>query len=142
MQLAALIDFYQTLTPEDLPRFGEFYAADARFKDPFNDVQGLPAIEGIFRHMFRQVDAPRFVVVDHLAGEGQAMLIWEFFWTPRAWGPWRGRPQIMRGVTHLRFAAGRVIEHRDYWDPGEELLMKLPGIGLGWRLLRRCLSAA
>jgi hypothetical protein len=36
----------------------------------------------------------------------------------------------MRGVSHLRsIADGKVNFHRDYWDTGEELYMKLPAIG-------------
>ena len=40
------------------------YTADARFKDPFNAVQGVPAIQRIFAHMFVALDGPRFVIVD------------------------------------------------------------------------------
>jgi hypothetical protein len=48
----------------------------------------------------------------------------------------------MRGVSHLRFAAdGKVNYHRDYWDTGEELYMKLPGLGTLMRGLRRVLAA-
>ncbi|WP_371324408.1 nuclear transport factor 2 family protein [Dechloromonas sp. ZY10] len=138
--LQDLIDFYETLSPESLPRLAEFYAPDARFKDPFNDVQGLPAIIGIFRHMYAQVDAPRFHVLERFVGDDQAMLLWEFSWQPRsAWGG--GGRWSFRGSTHLRLTAGRVSEHRDYWDPGEELLLKLPILGCLWRGFRRLLAA-
>jgi hypothetical protein len=68
------------------------------------------------------------------------MLIWEFSFRVRRWG--RGQGQLMRGVSHLRFAAdGKVNYHRDYWDTGEELYMKLPGLGTLLRGLRRVLAA-
>ena len=54
-----LIRFYENLTVTDVARFGEFYGADAYFKDPFNEVRGLPAIQRVFTHMFRQVAEPR-----------------------------------------------------------------------------------
>ena len=44
--LDRLVDFYQTLTPEGVARFPEFYADDAYFKDPFNEVRGVAAIQG------------------------------------------------------------------------------------------------
>ena len=48
----------------------------------------------------------------------------------------------MRGVSHLKFAAdGKVNYHRDYWDTGEELYMKLPLIGAVMRGLKRLLAA-
>ena len=50
----ALIAFYETLSPGSITRFAEFYAPDACFKDPFNEVRGVPAIKRIFSHMFRQ----------------------------------------------------------------------------------------
>jgi steroid Delta-isomerase len=34
------------------------------------------------------------------------------------------------GASHIRFAAdGRVVYHRDYWDPAEDLYGKLPVLG-------------
>jgi len=140
MKHAALIDFYQTLTPESVARFAEFYSADAWFKDPFNDVRGLPAIERIFRHMFTQVAEPRFVVTETIADDGGAVLVWEFCYRVSLWG--RGETQVMRGVSHLKFdVAGKVCQHRDYWDTGEELYMKVPVLGGLWRGLRRLLAA-
>lgn len=140
MHIDALIRFYQELTPDSVGRFGEFYSADAWFKDPFNEVRGIAAIERIFRHMFEQVGEPRFVVVDRVVDDGGAMLVWEFSFRVRLWGG--GGRQTMRGVSHLRFAAdGKVAYHRDYWDTGEELYMKVPGLGALMRGLRRLLAA-
>ena len=140
MNLEPLIRFYHDLTPESVGCFAEFYSADAYFKDPFNEVRGVPAIERIFAHMFKQVDAPRFVVTEQVVDAGGAMLVWEFCYRVRLWG--EGEAQVMRGVSHLRFDAdGKVCYHRDYWDTAEELYMKLPGLGTLMRGLRRALSA-
>ena len=140
MNLERLIDFYQNLTPESLGQFSEHYSADAYFKDPFNEVRGLPAIEQIFRHMFRQVRNPRFIVSEQLVDAGGAMLVWEFRFGIGICG--REKAQVMRGVSHLKFAGdGKVCYHRDYWDTGEELYMKLPGLGTLMRGLRRVLAA-
>ena len=138
-----LTAFYETLSPDTLDRFADFYAASARFKDPFNEVSGLPAIERIFRHMFEQLDAPRFVVSGAYLGDGaaagEAMLRWELHFKSRAMG--NGR-QCIVGSTLLTFdAAGRVTLHRDYWDAAEELFSKLPLIGPLTRALRRQLAA-
>ena len=135
-QLDALAGFYETLTPGSLGRLAELYCADAWFKDPFNEVTGLPGIERIFRHMFEQVEAPRFEVLERIRQGDQAMLGWLFSFGPP------GRRIEVRGASHLRFAAdGRVVRHRDYWDPAEELYAKLPLIGALMRWLQRRLSA-
>ena len=135
-RLDDLVGFFETLTPQSLERFAEFYAADAWFKDPFNEVRGVTAIRRIFDHMFRQVENPCFVVTERLAEVDRAMLVWEFRFSRQ------GRPQIIRGASHLHFdAEGRVISHRDYWDAAEELYMTLPVIGWLMRRLRLMLSA-
>jgi hypothetical protein len=135
-----LIRFYHELSIDSVARFPEFYSEDAYFKDPFNEVRGLPAIQRIFTHMFSQVGEPRFVVTGRVVDDGGAMLIWEFYFRVRLWG--RGETQVMRGVSHLKFAAdGKVNYHRDYWDTGEELYMKLPALGTLMRGLRRALAA-
>ena len=43
----AIVDFFENLGPAQVERLGVIYADDARFQDPFNDVQGLAAIEAI-----------------------------------------------------------------------------------------------
>jgi hypothetical protein len=49
--LARFRAYFQSLTPLTLTEIGQIYAADARFKDPFNAVQGLDAVRRIFAHM-------------------------------------------------------------------------------------------
>jgi ketosteroid isomerase-like protein len=131
----ALIDWFEHLSPETLDRIPQFYAADAEFKDPFNEVRGTDAIAHIFRHMFTQVDEPRFVVGSRFSGEDGVMLLWDFHFRTRG-----RRPQAIcvRGTSHLRFdAAGKVVLHRDYWDAAEELYAKLPVLGALMRYLQR-----
>lgn len=131
-----VVSFYESLTPISLTRIDAFYAQDACFKDPFNEVRGLPAITRIFEHMFETVEAPRFVVNTTIAQGQQAMLVWDFHIVLRA------RPIVIRGVSHLQFdASGLVVSHRDYWDAAEELYGRLPIVGALMRLLRGKLSA-
>lgn len=140
MDLDRLIAFYQELTPESVARFPEFYSDDAYFKDPFNEVHGVQAISRIFSHMFRQVEAPSFVVTERIVGTNGVMLAWEFRYRVRLLR--RGETQLMRGVSHLRFAAdGKVNYHRDYWDAAEELYAKLPVIGGMMKCLQRAFAS-
>ena len=127
-----LLDWYATLTPQTLALAERYYAADARFRDPFNDVQGVPAITAIFEHMFASTEQPRFVIVDCIVQDQQAFATWTFSFGLR------GQTYQIEGGSHLRFdAQGRVTHHRDYWDAAEELLQKLPVVGGPIRWLRR-----
>ncbi len=134
-RVARVVAMFESITPADVSRLGEFYAADARFKDPFNDVQGVPAIERVFAHMFVALDAPRFVVRDIVVEGDQCFLTWDFLFRFKGFS--RGE-QVVHGGSHLRFdAQGRVVLHRDYWDAAEELYEKLPGVGAFMRFLKR-----
>ncbi len=140
--LARLIDFYEGLSPARLVELRTLYADEAAFKDPFNDVRGVAAIEAIFAHMFEQVAAPRFVVHDvvHDGADDrtmtQAFLTWDFRFGSA------GAERLVRGATQLRFGAdGRVTQHRDYWDAAEELYEKIPALGALMRWLKRRAAA-
>lgn len=139
-RVARIVRFFEALRREDLPRFGEVYAADARFKDPFHDVRGVPAIAAIFGHMFETLEAPRFEVLSAIAQGDQAFLTWDLHGTIPGRRP---RPLRIHGGTHLRLDdQGRVTLHRDYWDAAEELYAKLPLIGALMRWLQRRAAAA
>ena len=69
-----LADFFEALSPATLHELDALYAAEARFKDPFNEVLGVAAIRRIFEHMFASVDTPRFVVTTRIVDGDQAML--------------------------------------------------------------------
>lgn len=130
-RLDLLMDWYGTLTPQSVQQLARFYAADAHFKDPFNDVHGIAAITAIYRHMFATTEQPRFVIARRIVDGDQAFVTWTFEFGLK------GKPYVIAGGTHLSFDEdGLVILHRDYWDAAEELLQKLPLIGGPIRWLR------
>jgi len=135
--LDALVEAYETLTLDSVDALAARYALGASFKDPFNEVVGRAAIARVFRHMFEQVDAPRFIVTGRFPADGAAMLTWEFRLRFRG----ESAERAIRGASHLRFdTQGLVTMHRDYWDAAEELYAQLPVLGALMRFLRRRLA--
>ena len=135
--VARIVEYFESLTPDAVARLSEHYAANAWFKDPFNEVTGLEAIRRVFAHMYRQVEEPRFRVTDRVIDDNGALLVWDFSFRLGR------RAIVVRGATHLRFnGRGKVAYHRDYWDTAEELYSKLPLLGTLTRLLRRRLAAS
>lgn len=131
-----IVGFYESLSPAALDRLGDFYTADARFKDPFNAVHGVAAIRGVFEHMYTSLHEPRFVVTQRVVDGAQCFLVWEFRFRFRRFDT--QTEQVVHGGSHLRLAAdGRIAEHRDYWDAAEELYEKLPAVGALMRWLKR-----
>lgn len=139
-RVARIVDMFERLAREDLPRLPEIYVDEVRFKDPFNEVVGIAAVQRIFGHMFDRLDAPRFVVRDIALDGEQCFLTWDFLFRLQRFD--RRSEQTIRGCSQLRLAAdGRIAEHRDYWDAAEELYEKLPLIGSLMRWLRRSAAA-
>ncbi|WP_372662076.1 nuclear transport factor 2 family protein [Hydrogenophaga sp.] len=135
---ARVVDFYESLSPRSLRRLPTVYAEDARFIDPFNDVTGHADIQQVFEHMFVSVEAPRFEVLHSITEGRECFLLWNFRFRSRP-----GAPETrIHGGSHLRFAVdGRVVWHRDHWDPARELYENLPVLGWVLRRLRRHLRA-
>ena len=128
--------FFEQLSLADIAAIGQLYAPDARFKDPFNEVQGVPAIRAIFAHMFEALEQPRFVVTGRVVQGQQCFLTWDFLFAFKNFH--RGVPQTVRGASHLVLNdQGLVALHRDYWDAAEELYAKLPVVGGLMRWLQR-----
>lgn len=135
-----IINLFESLSRADVARLGEFYANDASFKDPFNDVHGLPEVQRVFDHMYVALDAPRFIVTAAVAEGDECFLTWDFLFGFKRYAPGE---QTVRGSTHLRFDTdGRIAMHRDYWDAAEELYEKLPLLGMLMRWLKRRANAS
>jgi hypothetical protein len=131
-----LATFFEALSPPSVSQLHTVYDAQARFKDPFNEVQGLPEIERIFRHMYVALDQPHFVVTGQVVDGTQAFLTWEFRFRFKRFDT--TTLQAVRGASHVVFnEQGLVTVHRDYWDAAEELYEKLPVLGGVMRWLKK-----
>jgi steroid Delta-isomerase len=131
-----LARYFESLSPQSVAEAAQYYAADARFKDPFNDVTGINAIQRIFSHMFHALERPHFVVTTQVVQGQQCFMTWEFRFGFKNFR--QGEPQVILGATHLIFStSGLVTLHRDYWDAAEELYEKLPLVGGLMRWLKR-----
>ncbi len=134
--LARLVDYFQSLTRESVNGMQLFYAEDAYFRDPFNDVRGIDKIKIIFLKMFDHLHAPRFVITESVLQNDTAVLFWDFTFRMKSLKP--NQAMLIKGSSHLRFAAdGRVQYHVDYRDAAGELYEKLPVIGILMRWLKK-----
>lgn len=131
----AIVKFFETLTPEQVERLGGWYTADAQFKDPFNAVQGLAAVQKVYRHIYVSLHAPHFIVTNRIVDGNQCFLTWEFKFSFKNFH--KGVQQTVVGGSHLVLSDdGRIRMHRDYWDAAEELYEKLPVVGSLMRWLK------
>lgn len=134
-RLAEYAAFFEGITPERLGQLDQWFSPDARFKDPFNDVQGLEGIRRVFEHMFATCREPRFLVHDVAEREGIGYVYWDFRADvgPRK----RSRKLFIRGVSRVTLATdGRVTSHVDFWDAGKYFYERLPLLGSLLRAVR------
>jgi hypothetical protein len=134
--ITGVVAMFEHLSLTDLPNMGRYYAVEAHFKDPFNEVQGLDAIQGIFVHMFESLHEPRFVVTTRVVQGQQCFLTWDFLFRFKSFQ--QDTSQTVRGASHLVLnAQGLITLHRDYWDAAEELYEKFPVVGGLMRWLKK-----
>lgn len=149
-RLVKIKTFYETLSPDSLDQIGELYAPNARFKDPFQSVQGQGAIRGVFEHMFQLQATSRFIIVGITQSVPETVPVPDTVPVPESksgaqaclrWIYWlelRGKPVSIEGCSWLCFdAAGYIVDHRDYWDAAEELYEKIPVLSWLMQWLRR-----
>jgi steroid Delta-isomerase len=130
-----LVQYFEGITPDRVSELREIYSVDARFKDPFNEVQGIADIEKIFAHMFVALHEPRFVVTKVVQQGDDCFLTWDFIFRFKRFDT--TTLQTVRGASHLVLDEhNKVTLHRDYWDVAEELYEKLPLIGGLMRFLK------
>lgn len=134
-----ILQWFEHLTPADVTQLNQWYTPEARFKDPFKQVQGVPQVQAIFQHMFEVLENPRFVITNRIVQGDQCFVVWDFLFRYKTMQ--RGVDQHIHGGSHLLFKAGedgvwRIDLHRDYWDAAEEMYEKFPVIGSLMRWLK------
>ena len=135
-RLDRLAAYFETISEAGLPQLRQYYAPDAYFKDPFNEVRDAASIERIFAQMYVSLHDPRFVIHSKIEQDDEAFLTWDFHFRIKKYKS--DVTQIIRGSSHLQFdPRNRVRYHRDYWDAAEELYEKLPFVGGLMRFLKR-----
>ncbi len=136
--LQTYAELFERLGPDGLDELAACLAPEVRFKDPFNQVEGVEPCLAVFRHMFATLVEPRFRVLHHAIAGDIGYLHWEFEFRTST----DAEPRRIDGLSQIRFdAQGRVVAHVDYWDPAEQLYVDIPILGWVLGRVRNRLSA-
>ena len=123
---------FENLKKESLDEIGFFYDENVFFKDPFNEIVGKDKLIKIFEHMFENLENPHFVILDTIENSEGAFLTWDFYLIVK------GRGHKIHGSSHLKYnKENRIVYHRDYWDVGEEILLKIPFIKIIYSYIQK-----
>ena len=131
----AWVRLFEDLAEAGVPAPGELARLareDVHFRDPFNDLRGLDALDRLLLHTRRTVQDLVFRVGDRAWSGDTVYLRWEMTGRVPVIGPWR-----VEGLSQVRFDAdGRVAEHLDHWDAAGQFYGHLPLVGALLRLIR------
>ena len=98
-----------------------YYDENVFFKDPFNEFNGREKLKKLFFHIFITFKNPHFVFIDTIENSEGIFLTWDFIFS------YKEKLFEIHGSSHLKLNdEEKIVYHRDYWDVGEEILLKIP----------------
>lgn len=132
---ARYVELFENLTPERLGELLPLVTENVHFRDPFNDVRGVTALQRVLEDMFERTDSPRFKVLHWTVDGHEGYIRWLFSARVPLLGQWH-----VEGVSTLAFAEdGRIAEHLDHWD-ASCVYARVPLLGALVRGVRRRLA--
>lgn len=138
MDVADVGSIYQQLNKTNLYLLDDVYHQDVVFEDAAHRLEGWDELKRYFVNLYSNVQRCEFDIQD-LQQQGSAGFI---TWTMALEHPklHRGNTIYVNGVSHIKFAEGKVIYHRDYFDLGEMLYENLPLLGSVIRTIKQRLG--
>ena len=120
-RLTEFKEWFINLNETSLDEIVYYYDENVFFKDPFNEFNGREKLKKLFLHMFITFKNPHFVFIDTIENSEEIFLTWDFIFT------YKEKLFEIHGSSHLKLnEKEKIVYHRDYWDVGEELLLKIP----------------
>lgn len=117
-----------------IEEYEKVFDTNAKFKDPFHDVEGLDKIYKIFEDMYLKLDKPRFEVIEIVQKNNIAYLKWNFKFSFKN----NTKNESFEGVSRVEFNdEGKVISHIDYWDSASNLYEKIPILSFLIKFIKR-----
>ena len=114
-------EWFINLNESTLDNIGSYYDENVFFKDPFNEFNGREKLKKLFIHMFNTLKNPHFVFIDNIENSEGVFLTWDFIFS------YKEKLFKIHGSSHLKLNdEEKIVYHRDYWDVGEEILLKIP----------------
>ena len=121
--LTELKGWFINLNESTLGDIVSYYDENVFFKDPFNEFNGREKLKKLFLHMFITFKNPHFIFIDTIENSKEIFMTWDFIFS------YKEKLFKIHGSSHLKLNDEEIIVyHRDYWDVGEELLLKIPFI--------------
>ena len=134
-RLTEFKEWFLHLNETTLYEIDSYYDEKVFFKDPFNEFNGRDKLKKLFLHMFIIFKNPHFVFIENIENSEGIFMTWDFIFS------YKEKLFKIHGSSHLKLNDEEIIVyHRDYWDVGEELLLKIPFIKSLYEILQNKFS--
>lgn len=125
--LDSFIFVYQKLSTDNLSMLKDLYHKDVTFIDPMHKVEGFDNLYKYFSNLYQNLNACDFIIDDVVWEDSKASVFWTMSYLHPKLN--KGKRVQVRGTSHIKGQANRVIYHRDYLDLGAMLYEQLPIFG-------------
>lgn len=122
------------LTPDSPTIFDDLralYADDIVFRDPIQEVHGIAAFIDLNRRLLGRMQTLAWDIHAAIGDDAYAVVEWTMRGKPK-----RGPAIAVDGVSRVHARAGRIVDHRDYWDLSE---LAASSVSFGERVRRTLL---
>ena len=120
-RLTEFKEWFVNLNESTLDDIVSYYDENVFFKDPFNEFNGRDKLKKLFNNMLIALKNPHFVFIDNIENSEGVFLTWDFIFS------YKEKLLKIHGSSHLKLNyEEKIVYHRDYWDVGEEILLKIP----------------
>lgn len=117
-----------------LSEYEKLFDKNAKFKDPFHEVEGVEKIYSIFQDMYLKLDNPKFKINEVVEQKNIAYIKWVFEFNFKN----SSTIESFEGLSRIEFnEKKKVISHIDYWDASENLYEKIPILSFFIKLVKR-----
>lgn len=128
-------EFFNGTTKETMSRVDDFYAKDALFRDPVGEIRGASAIKAYYARLYENVLSIRFDFESEIGEGDEHVVTWVMHLRHKAIEG--GKEISLPGASHIRFANGKAVYHRDYFDMGAFVYEHIPVLGAGVRYVKK-----
>jgi ketosteroid isomerase-like protein len=128
-------EFFNGVNKDTMDRLDAFYAPDVLFRDPVSEIRGVAGIRAYYSRMYENLISIRFDFEKEVGQGDEVVAPWVMHMRHKAIAG--GKEIVVPGVSHIRFANGKAVYHRDYFDMGAFVYEHVPVIGAGVRYVKK-----
>ena len=124
------LKLFETLNLENLNKFDELLDVNIYFEDPFNKVYGIENFKRIFSNTLKKLDNVEFKVLNIISKNNIYIIKWEMIFFAF------NKNNSIFGLSEVTVSKNKkIISHVDYWDSYNNFYIKIPAIGVLFKLV-------